>query len=115
VNQKHKSTDKATDVQQADEYLLKAFPEGSKITIIEPFYKISRSGERGIRVDDPDDVTITPPAAQRSSGGNQEETLGASIEHSNKLLKEGTQICTMQERCNHNPRLHRVVILSKQV
>jgi hypothetical protein len=92
-SQNHRSAHDVTAVQEADEYVLKSFPEGSKITIIEPFYKIAAAGNRTIRVEDPADVIITPPSPQPSTGVDQAGALAATIEHSKKLLKEGVQIC----------------------
>ena len=36
----------------------KKFPKGAKLKIIEPFYKICKDGNRGIRVDSPNEIVI---------------------------------------------------------
>jgi hypothetical protein len=83
--------------------LLETFPEGSKITIIEPFYKIARGGNRSIRVDDPADVIITRPSAHRSSGPDQAGACASTLEYSKKLLNEGAQTFTAETSCIHSP------------
>lgn len=92
-------------VQEADDYVLRTFPEGSKITIIEPFYKIAADGIRSIRVDDPADVIFSPPSSSQPHAGvghsDQEGGLGASIDNSKKMLKEGTLHCRVSMHVCH--------------
>ena len=75
--------------------MLRTFPQGSKITIIEPFYKIAADGLRTVRADDPANVILTPPPSQPRAGlglPEREGGLEATIEQSRKSLKEGAPL-----------------------
>ncbi|CAE8734204.1 unnamed protein product, partial [Polarella glacialis] len=60
------------------------FPKGTHLSIAEPFLKIFRDGNRGVRVDSPTDLRV-----ERVSESNDLASLQRARECGNKLVKQG--------------------------
>jgi len=70
-----------TKAQEAAERLL---PKGTQLSIAEPFLKIFRDGNRGVRVDTPSDVKIEPTGQSSSANLKEARVVG------NKFVRDGS-------------------------
>lgn len=83
-------------LQDAKAYVEHKFPQGTRLTIIEPFYKIAGDGYFSVRVDDPADVIIHPSQENLPAEGSQQgNSLAAAIEHSKHTFLEGALLMNM--------------------
>ena len=65
----------------------KKFNKGAKLKILEPFYKIFKDGERGIRVDSPNEIVI-------EENSNVDFTL--MREQGKEFFKQGEFLCALE-------------------